>query len=867
MFGRDGDAEGVAFYTDLLTSGAASAADIAARIFDGATGDDATILANKVAVADKYTASVSANADASYTDAAAARTFLSTVTASTDPATVDTDAEVAASQVTVAGQTFTLTSGADSLTLTAGDDTVTAGAGTLGTTDLISDASTDDNDTMNASISATATPTIHNVENINLTWTSNADLAFNASNIKGSTISLTGNALAFSGTATVAGVGSNDLTADSTMTGTLTAQSVVDSNIDAQYATSIAMTTGTATTVGARTTANVTIGKNVAYDNTVEVVNLTSTLEGAKVTLTAGSDEIVDKLVVTGSKSVEVIGTMTGETIVNDLSAGTLKVKMLDAGATNISKVDADRIEIGAAGTTVTVKDNQNVYVKAAAAATLSSFAEATGVSNATVNLESEMGTTAISTLDVSGISTLNLTATKDTTITALTVDAANNVYIDGAGAFSSTVTGTGAIAIDASASTGKVTITNTVGNVATGIKGSATANNSITVAATSATQTLVGGAGTDTFTSANVTGKLTVTGGDGKNTTTANSITSGTLVVNGGSGVDTVSATGLTSGKATVTTGAGDDKLTLGASSTTATEIVFDGGSGTDTLVLGAVDFSAAKVFSLTSVENMTITTGATVSGDLLNGGTYAVKAAAAGAALTVQVVDPNATGAKTTDLSSIAFSTATSSNFSTVTVNGMNNVKDTIKGSTMNDTIDAGTGKDAITISSGGVDSIVIDDTAGDSTLTTTSDKMTSVTGFTAAANSAAKGGDVITFGTAAANTADQTGVTVTSAVTGASAITADSDNGVITIAGASASMVDTLEEWQTVAELVLDSANVAGSVVGFAFDGNFYLVSDGASAGAANHGNDAIVELVGLTGVTSVNTTDGANIVHIA
>jgi hypothetical protein len=169
MFGRDGDAEGVAFYTNLLTSGAASASDIAARIFDGATGDDATILANKVAVADMYTASVAANSAVVYTDAEGARDFLSTVTASTVVANVDTDA-AAANQAAapVSGQTFTLTSGKDAVTGSAGDDAFNAALLTMNSGDTIDGG--DGNDTLTAEINTDlgVLTEIDNVETVNM---------------------------------------------------------------------------------------------------------------------------------------------------------------------------------------------------------------------------------------------------------------------------------------------------------------------------------------------------------------------------------------------------------------------------------------------------------------------------------------------------------------------------------------------------------------------------------------------------------------------------------------------------------------------------------------------------------------------------
>jgi len=191
MFGRDGDAEGVAFYTDLLTSGAASASDIAARIFDGATGDDATILANKVAVADLFTAA----AGSSYDDAEAARTFMSTVDADTVPADADVAGAVAEQGSTggVDGQTFTLTTGTDTITGSADDDAISGAIATLsseatfGVKDVIDGG--DGNDTLTASMSTNfagfTDGSIKNVETINLSNGTAVGRTFDASGVSG----------------------------------------------------------------------------------------------------------------------------------------------------------------------------------------------------------------------------------------------------------------------------------------------------------------------------------------------------------------------------------------------------------------------------------------------------------------------------------------------------------------------------------------------------------------------------------------------------------------------------------------------------------------------------------------------------------
>ena len=55
LFGRSADQTGLVYYGTELAAGRMTLVDIAQRISDGATGDDATILANKLTVAQSFT--------------------------------------------------------------------------------------------------------------------------------------------------------------------------------------------------------------------------------------------------------------------------------------------------------------------------------------------------------------------------------------------------------------------------------------------------------------------------------------------------------------------------------------------------------------------------------------------------------------------------------------------------------------------------------------------------------------------------------------------------------------------------------------------------------------------------------------------
>ncbi len=88
MFGRDPDASGWEFYVGKLEKGEYTLQTIALNVLNGASGSDATIIANKLAIANQFTTSLHEQGrDYSYmgdADAKSVREMLSQVTASTD---------------------------------------------------------------------------------------------------------------------------------------------------------------------------------------------------------------------------------------------------------------------------------------------------------------------------------------------------------------------------------------------------------------------------------------------------------------------------------------------------------------------------------------------------------------------------------------------------------------------------------------------------------------------------------------------------------------------------------------------------------------------------------------------------------------
>jgi hypothetical protein len=128
LFNRAPDAEGLAFWTGVLTDGSVTAADMIEAIINGATGDDLLTLDNKVEVGLDW-ATAAANTPGFTYDAAAAAAAVAIVDGVTDDAaTVAAAKAVTATGVTSVsvGDTFTLTTGVDDITGTGGQDTFQA---------------------------------------------------------------------------------------------------------------------------------------------------------------------------------------------------------------------------------------------------------------------------------------------------------------------------------------------------------------------------------------------------------------------------------------------------------------------------------------------------------------------------------------------------------------------------------------------------------------------------------------------------------------------------------------------------------------------------------------------------------------------
>jgi len=98
ILGRTPDAGGLAFYVGKLNDGSMTGITIAQNVLDGATGDDAAIVTNKLAVADAFNKALdTADERAAYTGATAVvtlRNMLATVDETTVPVLFDVDTSI-----------------------------------------------------------------------------------------------------------------------------------------------------------------------------------------------------------------------------------------------------------------------------------------------------------------------------------------------------------------------------------------------------------------------------------------------------------------------------------------------------------------------------------------------------------------------------------------------------------------------------------------------------------------------------------------------------------------------------------------------------------------------------------------------------
>lgn len=181
LFGRAPDITGYNFYVDRLTAGTYTLVDVAQRILDGASGNDATIIANKLTAAQSFTNAIDTVAEAvGYAGdaaAAAARTWLATVSTTSASLTAATTAiDGTLSNIADIGGSSTaavnLTTSVETVTGTNGNDTFNAntidGASTLNPGDIINGGNGTDTLNIVAYGSGATGVTLNSVEKVNI---------------------------------------------------------------------------------------------------------------------------------------------------------------------------------------------------------------------------------------------------------------------------------------------------------------------------------------------------------------------------------------------------------------------------------------------------------------------------------------------------------------------------------------------------------------------------------------------------------------------------------------------------------------------------------------------------------------------------
>lgn len=153
LFGRAPDAAGLNFYANAIAAGTMTPGKLAQNILDGATGTDATIIANKLTVAKAYTAAMDttaeilayngnngnnalANAKALLTNVNALDTSVTNAT-NQIPAIMVNNVNNAAATITAPGTSFTFTSGLDTYTGTTNNDVVSGAIADIAATDTV----------------------------------------------------------------------------------------------------------------------------------------------------------------------------------------------------------------------------------------------------------------------------------------------------------------------------------------------------------------------------------------------------------------------------------------------------------------------------------------------------------------------------------------------------------------------------------------------------------------------------------------------------------------------------------------------------------------------------------------------------------
>jgi len=704
-------------------------------------------------------------------------TVPTTTAAAVTPTTIDTT--VVSGTVTggtTTGQSYSLTTSTDTKTLSAGNDTVDGSTvvNSLNTGDIIVDGYSTDADVLNATFTTAITPSITNVETVNLTDTYGGNV-FTASGISGGKIVL-GSTSGFNGVIssvdgakitsvqggdTITSLDVRDISNNAVIVQNKATTITLDGLTEDADATTINLS-GTALSIAAG--ANDIKTLNLKSSGTASTVTLTTTVIAdsaasiavsgdATVTLKASAADI-EYNSTTPALNAGISKAMTGTAKFNT------NVTTLGGAANyNLTKVAADAFEISsstalgdftttfAAGTTnLTLSKN---VITSTTTTSAKGFVAYGSAATDTLNLTETVANTNLMT---SGYETVNLTNSTGAALSKGKVDVGTSGTINLTSAYDVTLAASTFKKVDASGLTGtaKLSVTGAAMTTDAAVTGNANAT-TVDLSAASGANTIITLAGNDTLSGGSAND--TIDSGAGND---AISTGTGTNLVLAGDGDDAIT---LSTGSDNISTGSGSNSVSV-ATTAWSTADTLQGGSGSDTLNLTGVGGGSITMTSsaFTGFEKIDVT-------------------GIQGTALTVTLVDANVSSGTAFTFNATQQNTAAVSFYAggdtdatfTISVKD-DNTGNTLTGGALADTITftasnaaatttvtGGKGADSITLALGtgitartGASSIVLAKGASDAITAVTSGMSVSgfdvVTGLTSAL-------DTITLGNASA------------------------------------------------------------------------------------------------------------------
>ncbi|MBC3956390.1 DUF4214 domain-containing protein [Pseudomonas triticifolii] len=602
LFNRQPDAAGLAYWKQQLDGGEVPQAQAAQAILLGALTSDVTSVANKLTVAKAFTAQVDTSTELSgYGGSASldyARSFLKTVgadAASLQAATISLSTAVAiatGTQTTPSGQTFTLTAGVDTISGTASADTIRSTLnGAFSSGDSINGGG--GNDTLlvtGASQIVTSGITVTNVETASLT---------------------TGGTLTVD---TTTWTGLTQLTTSSQGYATVTAGSstVINATVENMANTSLTFQGGSDVTVNARGSsgAQISIGNVIAPTGAVDVTHIAtdaitmgtiSVAGGTTVHVTQGAENAVNTTARLGSVYVQ--GSADTTSVIVD-NAAAVTATALVAGITKADvRISDDSYGANTPGTitnitinnytSASINDNAltNLTLKGGSGNIIIDNSGLNTPTNTTLNL-SINGLTGGTLDDADIYQTLNIT----TTGTASTL--ANNTF---GGLQTLTLNGTQVLTLNSTA--GLSAIEDVTVSGAAGLTASFNSSTLSTIDASSTSGNMtIGINGT--------TGPIDYKGGSGVDTLTIASV-SGTFSTGVGNDIINV---GAINGPLTIDVGTGTDRINLTAASTSATVFAKVTGLGNGDIISFAGALGGAAAASTQTSLSGPVTTQASL-------------------------------------------------------------------------------------------------------------------------------------------------------------------------------------------------------------------------------------------------------------